>query len=87
MEALGSGRAVEWAHSEMHQPSVFSETKRFLTGEGGMVLFRDEKIYLQAKILRDHGMSEISVTGTSLWVITTGLLICRLRWCRSDGEI
>jgi perosamine synthetase len=58
-EALGS----KWQGSRVGtfgDASTFSffGNKTISTGEGGMVLFRDEKIYLQAKILRDHGMSE-----------------------------
>jgi len=35
----------------------FFGNKTISTGEGGMVLFRDEKIAKYAKLLRDHGMS------------------------------
>mgnify|MGYP001446525750 CR=1 FL=1 len=35
----------------------FFGNKTISTGEGGMVLFKDEKIYSEAKILRDHGMT------------------------------
>lgn len=39
--------------------SIFSffGNKTITTGEGGMVLFKDKKIYNKANILRDHGMS------------------------------
>jgi len=35
----------------------FYGNKTITTGEGGMVLFRDKKVYENAKLLRDHGMS------------------------------
>jgi len=35
----------------------FFANKTISTGEGGMVIFKDEKIYNYAKKLRDHGMS------------------------------
>ena len=35
----------------------FFGNKTITTGEGGMVLFKDEKSYKKAKTLRDHGMS------------------------------
>ena len=35
----------------------FFANKTISTGEGGMVIFKDEKKYNHAKILRDHGMS------------------------------
>jgi len=36
----------------------FFGNKTITTGEGGMILFKDEEIYQKAKILRDHGMSK-----------------------------
>jgi len=36
----------------------FFGNKTITTGEGGMILFKDPKIYSVAKKLRDHGMSE-----------------------------
>jgi perosamine synthetase len=36
----------------------FFGNKTITTGEGGMVLFRDEKILQHATVLRDHGMSK-----------------------------
>ena len=36
----------------------FFGNKTITTGEGGMVIFRDESILKHAKILRDHGMSK-----------------------------
>ena len=35
----------------------FFGNKTITTGEGGMIIFKDNKIYDKAKILRDHGMS------------------------------
>ena len=35
----------------------FFGNKTITTGEGGMILFKDERIFDKAKILRDHGMS------------------------------
>ncbi len=35
----------------------FFGNKTLTTGEGGIILFQDRKIYERAKILRDHGMS------------------------------
>ena len=58
-EALGSkwqGRKV----GTFGDASTFSffGNKTISTGEGGMVLFREQKVLNRAKILRDHGMSE-----------------------------
>ena len=58
-EALGS----EWQGRKVGtfgDASTFSffGNKTVSTGEGGMVLFRDKKVFNQAKILRDHGMSK-----------------------------
>jgi perosamine synthetase len=36
----------------------FFGNKTITTGEGGMILFKNEEIYQEAKILRDHGMSK-----------------------------
>ena len=36
----------------------FFGNKTITTGEGGMVLFKDEEIYNKAMVLRDHGMSK-----------------------------
>jgi perosamine synthetase len=36
----------------------FFGNKTITTGEGGMILFKDDKVYSIAKKLRDHGMSE-----------------------------
>jgi perosamine synthetase len=35
----------------------FFGNKTITTGEGGMILFRDEAVYRRARMLRDHGMS------------------------------
>ena len=58
-EALGS----QWQGKKVGtfgDASTFSffGNKTVSTGEGGMVLFRDKKVFHQAKILRDHGMSK-----------------------------
>lgn len=36
----------------------FFGNKTITTGEGGMILFRDKKVYEKAAVLRDHGMSK-----------------------------
>ena len=36
----------------------FFGNKTITTGEGGMILFKDEEVYKKAIILRDHGMSK-----------------------------
>jgi perosamine synthetase len=36
----------------------FFGNKTITTGEGGMVLFKDEKVFEKAAVLRDHGMSK-----------------------------
>ena len=78
-EALGSKwQAVEWAHSEMHQPSVFSETKRFLPEKEVWFYSEMKRFIFRQRFCGITGCPKISVTGTSLWVITTGLQICRL---------
>lgn len=58
-EALGS----EWKGQRVGsfgEAATFSffGNKTITTGEGGMVLFRDQEVYEHAKILRDHGMSK-----------------------------
>ena len=57
-EALGSrvrGRIV----GGLGDAGCFSffGNKTITTGEGGMILFRDEAVYRRARMLRDHGMS------------------------------
>jgi perosamine synthetase len=58
-EALGSlykGKPVgSFGHASTFS---FFGNKTITTGEGGMVLFRDESTSLKAKVLRDHGMSK-----------------------------
>lgn len=37
----------------------FFGNKTITTGEGGMIIFKDEETYLKAKVLRDHGMDQV----------------------------
>lgn len=58
-EAIGSfyrGKHV----GNFGQTATFSffGNKTITTGEGGMILFQDEKTYEKASVLRDHGMSK-----------------------------
>ncbi|MDA9285258.1 aminotransferase class I/II-fold pyridoxal phosphate-dependent enzyme [Pseudomonadales bacterium] len=57
-EALGSRYKDVHVGSSGHA-SIFSffGNKTITTGEGGMVLFKDESMRERAKILRDHGMA------------------------------
>jgi perosamine synthetase len=58
-EALGSkynGQPVG-TFSDAATFSFFGN-KTITTGEGGMIIFKDEKIYKRAQMLRDHGMSK-----------------------------
>lgn len=36
----------------------FFGNKTITTGEGGMIIFKDQKVYEKASVLRDHGMSK-----------------------------
>ncbi|MEO0900172.1 MAG: aminotransferase class I/II-fold pyridoxal phosphate-dependent enzyme [Bacteroidota bacterium] len=58
-EALGSewkGKRVgSYGHAATYS---FFGNKTITTGEGGMVLFRDQDVYEHAKVLRDHGMAK-----------------------------
>lgn len=58
-EALGSRYQKRWVGT-FGQASTFSffGNKTLTTGEGGMVLFKDESSYQRALSLRDHGMSK-----------------------------
>ena len=58
-EAIGSRYHGSMAGS-MSDAATFSfyGNKTITTGEGGMVLFKDEDLYEKAKVLRDHGMSK-----------------------------
>lgn len=38
----------------------FFSNKNISTGEGGLMLFKDEKLYNKAKLLRSHGMTTLS---------------------------
>jgi perosamine synthetase len=55
-EALGSKLNKDKAGS-FGDASVFSfhRTKTLTTGEGGMLIMNDEKLFLRSKFLRDHG--------------------------------
>ena len=58
-EAIGSIYKGKPAGS-MSDASTFSfyGNKTITTGEGGMILFKDEAVYQKALVLRDHGMSK-----------------------------
>lgn len=58
-EAIGSAIKGKQAGS-FGDAATFSffGNKTVTTGEGGMVLFKDEASYEKAKVLRDHGMSK-----------------------------
>lgn len=57
-EALGSeyNKKLVGTFGDASTFSFFGN-KTISTGEGGMIIFKDKKIYEKAKILRDHGMS------------------------------
>lgn len=57
-EAFGSSWKDEPVGTFGHAATFsFFGNKTITTGEGGMVLFRDQKVFERAKILRDHGMA------------------------------
>ena len=58
-EALGSRYNNNPVGTKYCHASTFSffGNKTITTGEGGMVIFRNKRVYEKAKILRDHGMS------------------------------
>ena len=71
-EALGSeyNKKLVGTFGDASTFSFFGN-KTISTGEGGMIIFKDKKIYEKAKILRDHGMS----SKKRYWHEQVGLII------------
>jgi len=59
-ESFGSEFRNQKLGSIGHAASFsFFGNKTITTGEGGMIIFKDEETYLKAKVLRDHGMDPV----------------------------